>query len=158
MTFKSLFHCTRTHGALLGVLWRIGVKVGWNWTICSRYCQRAGLRRVADLERYCLKRPAITTHVVLLPRLLYQEEWRSRFEKLDDFWFIMHRGSVWPHSYFEPLIIGICFPLSRSYPWELKQHRERMVGLCRTMSKVSQTFNIRVRDHLRKLWRNLRPV
>ena len=118
----------------------------------------ATLIALKELARSRQKRPYTTTHVVIVPRLLYQEEWRSRFEKEVDLWFVFHNGSVWPHSAFEPLMVGIRFPLSRSYPWELKQDRERMVGLGRTMSEVSKACNLRVGDHLRKLWQVPRPV
>ena len=118
----------------------------------------ASLIALKEMARARHKRPTTSTHVVIIPRLLYQEEWRGRLKKEVDVWFLMHHGSVWPKSYFEPLVIGIRFPLSRSYPLELKQDRERMVGLGRTLSKVSETCNLQVGDHLRKLWRNPRPV
>lgn len=101
-------------------------------------------------------RPYTTTHVILVPRLLYEEEWRSRFQKEVDLWFVCHtncfRGTVWPHPCFEPLMVGIRFPFSRSYPWEVKQERERVVELGRALSKMSQTCHIRLGDHLRQLW------
>ena len=97
-------------------------------------------------------RPYTTTHVVLVPRLLYEEEWRGRFQKEVDLWFVMHAGTVWPHSCFEPLMVGIRFPFSRSFPWEVKQDRERMVELGSALSKVSKTCHVRLGDHLRELW------
>ena len=94
------------------------------------------------------RRPYTTTHVVIIPCLLYQAEWRSRFEKEVNLWFILHHGSVWPHSAFEYLIIGIRFPLSGSYPWEQKQDQDCMVELGRTFSKMSETCNLRVGYHI----------
>ena len=75
-----------------------------------------GLIVLKELARSRLKRPWSSTHVVIIPRLLYQEEWRGRFEKEVDLWFILYPGSAWPHVAFEPLMIGIRFPLSRFYP------------------------------------------
>ena len=95
---------------------------------------------------------------MIVPRLLYQEEWRGRFEKEVDCWFVLHHGITWPNSAFEPLMVGIRFPLSRSYPWAVKQDGERVVGLGRTLSKASETCHVRVGDYLRKLWRMPWPV
>jgi hypothetical protein len=116
----------------------------------------AGLIALKEMERSRLKRPYTTTHVVMIPRLLYQEEWRSRFEKSVDVWFSFYPGSVWPNSAFEPLMMGIRFPFARSYPWEVKQEREQVVGIGRALSKLSRDSHIRVGDYLRKFWRNPR--
>ncbi len=90
--------------------------------------------------------------MVIIPRLLYQEEWRGRFEKEVDLWFILYPGSAWPHVAFEPLMIGIRFPLSRSFPWELKQERDRVVEIGRALSKMSKDSHVRVGHYLRQLW------
>lgn len=116
----------------------------------------AGLIVLKEMERSRLKRPYTTAHVVIIPRLLYQEEWRSRFEKAVDLWFPLSCGSVWPACNYEPLMIGIRFSLSRSYPWEVKQERERMVELGRTLSQMSKVCHFQVRDHLRQLWNDPR--
>ena len=56
-------------------------------------------------------------------------------------------------------MIAIRFPFAGSYPWELIiQDRDQVVALGRTLSKVSETCNLRVGDHLRKLWRGPREV
>ena len=116
----------------------------------------AALIALRSLARSRQKRPYTTSHIVIIPRLLYQEEWRARFEKEVDLWFVFHHGTIWPHFTLEPLMFGIRFPLFRSYPWELKQDRDRMVELGRTLSKVSQTCNVQLGHHLRELWRNPR--
>ena len=92
-----------------------------------------GLIVLKELARSRLKHPWSSTHVVMIPRLLYQEEWRGQFEKEVDLWFILYPGSAWPHVAFEPLMIGIRFPLSRSFPWELKQERDRVVEIGRAL-------------------------
>jgi hypothetical protein len=62
--------------------------------------------------------------VVMIPRLLWDEEWQSQFEKEVDVWFILDNGLLWPHSAFEPLMVGISFPIlppSSPFPWQVKQ-------------------------------------
>jgi hypothetical protein len=71
------------------------------------------LKQVAKARQ---KRPYDCTHVIIIPRILYWEEWRSRFEKEVDVWFVLHSGEAWPHFAHEPLIVGFSFPMNRSYP------------------------------------------
>jgi len=47
-----------------------------------------------ELAQLWHKRPFEVSHVVLIPRLLWDEEWRNRFEKEVDIWFILHNGSL----------------------------------------------------------------
>ena len=70
-----------------------------------------------ELAKVLHKRPELVTHGILIPRLLYQEEWRKRFEKEVDIWFPLTPGEVWPISAYEPLMIGISFHLYRSCQW-----------------------------------------
>ena len=113
---------------------------------------------LAELAKSRLKRPYQVTHVFICPRLLWQEEWRRRFEKEMDFWFILHPGIAWPHSNFEPLLIGLSFPMSRTRPWLVRQLREQVVKAGRALSKVSKICHLQVRDYLRKIWLHLREV
>jgi hypothetical protein len=65
------------------------------------------------------KRPK-TQHLVLIPRLL-SATWRRLLEKPCDIIFTVPLGSdVWPSHHFEPLIVGIYFPLTRHRPWRLR--------------------------------------
>ena len=112
----------------------------------------AALKEVAKARH---KRPQYVTHVILIPRLLYQEEWRSRFQKEVDVWFTLSTGQVWPHSAFEPLLIGISFPLRRTRPWLLRMERDKVVEIGRALSEMSKTSHFLVGDYLRKLWRDL---
>ena len=115
----------------------------------------AALIALKELSRSQHKRPSSVTHVALIPRLLWDEEWCTRFEKEMDVWFILHTGSIWPHFAFEPLMVGIAFPIlspSSPYPWQVKQERQRVVDLGRALSKMSKTSDLRVGYHLRKLW------
>ncbi len=89
--------------------------------------------------------PFGVSHVVLIPRLLWDEEWCNRFEKEVDIWFILHNGSLLPHPAFEPLMVGISFPLlppSSPYPWQVKQERKRVVDLGRTLSQMSKSGDL----------------
>jgi hypothetical protein len=108
-----------------------------------------------ELARSRHKRPSEVTHVVIIPRLLWDEEWHSWFEKEVDVWFSLHNGSIWPHFAFEPLMVGISFPIlspSSSYPWQVKQEWKRVVDLDRALSEMSKTSEFRVGNYLRKLW------
>jgi hypothetical protein len=87
----------------------------------------------------------VVTHLVLIPRLLWDDEWHTGFEKEVDFWFILHKGSIWPHSAFEPLMVGILFPIlspSSSYPWQVKQEWKRVVDLGRALSEMSKMSDL----------------
>ncbi len=93
--------------------------------------------------------------MVMIPRLLWEEEWRSHFEKEVDFRFILHNGSIWPHFAFEPLLVGISFPIflpSSAFPWQVKQERTQVVELGRALSQMSKSGDLRVGDYLRQLW------
>jgi hypothetical protein len=52
----------------------------------------AALVALKELAVARQKRPYACTHVFLCQRLLWEEEWRSRFEKEMDFWFLLHPG------------------------------------------------------------------
>jgi hypothetical protein len=92
------------------------------------------------------------THVVLIQRVLYWEEWQSRFEKEMDLWFILHTGSVWPHTAHEPLVVGLSFPMNRSYPWYLRLETQKVVEIGRDLSRLSKTCHLQVGHYLRQLW------
>jgi hypothetical protein len=104
------------------------------------------------------KRPYHMTHVVMIPRILYWEEWQTRFEKEMDIWFVMHCGSVWPHFAHEPLIVGISFPIFRSYPWQLSLESNKVVEIGRDLSALSKICHIQVGDYLHKLWSSPRSL
>lgn len=113
----------------------------------------AALVALKELAKARHKRPYSSTHVILIPRLLYQEEWRKGFEKEVDVWFAMEPGgTAWPYSCFEPLIVGIAFPLYRTYPWLIRIDRDKVVEFGRTLCQMSKESHLQVRDHLCKLW------
>jgi hypothetical protein len=114
----------------------------------------AALIALKQLSRARHKRPYDSTHVVIIPRILYWEEWQSRFEKEMDIWFVMHSGEAWPHFAHEPLLVGLSFPMRRSYPWLLRLHSEKVVGIGRALSALSKTSHFRVGNYLRELWSN----
>jgi hypothetical protein len=114
----------------------------------------ATLIALKELSRSCHTRPSEVTHVVMIPRLLWDEEWQSRFEKEVYVWFILHNGSLWPHSAFEPLMVGISFPIlppSSPFPWQVKQEQTRVVDLGCALSQMSKSSDLRVGDYLRQL-------
>jgi hypothetical protein len=68
----------------------------------------AALIALKQLLRAKHKRPHDLTQIVLIPRLLYWEEWQSCYEKEMDVWFVMHTGDVWPHFAHKPLMVMGC--------------------------------------------------
>ena len=114
----------------------------------------AALAALKEVARARHKRPQYVTYVILIPRLLYQEEWRSRFQKEVDVWFTLSTGLMWPHSAYEPLLVGLSFPLRRTRPWLLRMERDKVVEIGRALSEMSKTSHVRVGDHLRELWRD----
>jgi len=65
------------------------------------------------------KRPQ-HTHLVIIPRLM-TARWRKFMSKICDLIFTVPIGSdIWIDSQFEPLVVGLCLPLSRHPPWRLK--------------------------------------
>jgi len=106
----------------------------------------AALLVLNELARSHHKRPSFSTHVVLTPHLLYQEEWRKRFEKEVDIWFPLQPGEFWPHSTFEPLMVDISFPLYRSYPWLLQVEQDKLVEIGCALLSLPKRCNLQVRD------------
>ena len=71
----------------------------------------AALVALKQLAKSRQKRPHQVAHVFMCQRFVWQEEWRRRFEKEMELWFILHPGTFWPHHLLEPLIVGISFPM-----------------------------------------------
>ena len=114
----------------------------------------AALIALKQLAKSRQKRPHHVTHVFLCQRLLWQEEWSRRFQKETDVWFMLHPGTFWPHHLFEPLLVGISFPMSNREqgPWLVRQKRDQVVDVGLALSKMSKTCHFQVGDYLRKLW------
>ena len=89
---------------------------------------------------------------VCLPTTTVAGGVEETFEKEVDLWFILHTGTFWPHDMFEPLLIGISFPLSRNHPWLVRQNRDPVVEVGRALSEMSKTCHLQVGDYLRELW------
>jgi hypothetical protein len=106
--------------------------------LCIAPPAAATLSALKEVAKGRHKRPRDTVYVILIPRLLYQEEWRSRFQKEVDVWFPLSTGEFWPHSAFEPLMVGISFPLYRTHPWQLRMERDKVVDIGRTLSHKCQ--------------------
>eukprot|EP00804_Cyclotella_cryptica_P017518 CCRYP_006692-RA/>CCRYP_006692-RA protein AED:0.38 eAED:0.38 QI:0/0/0/1/0/0/2/0/266 len=84
------------------------------------------------------KRPYTTTHVVLILRLLYQEEWQMRFKKEMDILFVLSAGSHWPSNAHEPLLVGLIFPLFSSFLWQLRLESKKVVDIGCSLSALSK--------------------
>jgi hypothetical protein len=83
-----------------------------------------------------LKRPYTGTHILLIQRPLYLEEWQGWFEKEVDVWFVCYFGEVWSHYSHAPIIVGNSFPFYRHYPWQLRLECEKVVGILNTEHKA----------------------
>ena len=118
----------------------------------------AALIALKQLAQAKHKQPYTMTHIVLIPRLLYREEWQARFEKEMDVWFVRSAGSHWPCSAHEPLLVGLSFPLFSSFPWQLKLEFKKVVDIGRALSALSKTRHVQVRSYLHKLWQDLRAL
>eukprot|EP00804_Cyclotella_cryptica_P005639 CCRYP_000018-RA/>CCRYP_000018-RA protein AED:0.39 eAED:0.53 QI:0/0/0/1/0/0/4/0/368 len=101
----------------------------------------AALIALKQLSRTKQKRRFDVTHVVLIPRLPYWEEWHSCFEKEMDIWFAMHNDPAWPTFTHKPLLVGLSFPMDRSYPWLLRLESKKVVEIGRFLSKLRVTYN-----------------
>ena len=117
----------------------------------------AALVALNQLAQSRHKRPTEVCHVFLCPRLLWAEEWRTRFEKEMDLWFMLQPGRAWSHKLFEPLLVGISFRMSEARdapggPWLVRQEREKVVEIGRALSEMSRTCHLQVGDYLRQLW------
>jgi hypothetical protein len=63
--------------------------------------------------------------------------WRKLLGKICDFVFTVPLGvSFWPASHFEPLVIGLYFPLLPFSPWQLR-HTRLLDGLAQQLSSLS---------------------
>jgi len=85
------------------------------------------------------KRP-LGSHIVLLPRL-WTSRWRRLLGKICDVVFTVPLGTLfWPDTHYEPLIVGIYFPLLPFSPWQLRG-TPFMDRLARVLSEVPRTHN-----------------
>eukprot|EP00956_Cyclotella_meneghiniana_P045803 scaffold385510_cov63-Cyclotella_meneghiniana.AAC.1 len=64
----------------------------------------AAIYALEEIAKGRHKRPQYVTYVILIPRILYQEEWRGKFQKEVDVWFPLLPGRFWPNSAYEPLM------------------------------------------------------
>jgi hypothetical protein len=73
-----------------------------------------------QLGKWIHMRPSDTIHIFIAPRLM-TSRWRKILGKMCDLVFTIPVGTdVWDLSQFEPLIVGISFPLIRHKPWRLR--------------------------------------
>jgi len=64
------------------------------------------------------KRPLIQ-HIILIP-CLFTATWRKLLGNICDLFFsVPLEASIWPNLHFEPLVVGLYFPLIRHKPWHL---------------------------------------
>ena len=112
----------------------------------------AALDALEELSVARLVRPSQVTAIVLVPQLL-QPEWRRRFVRCVDLYFVIAAGSsdIWPSHMHESLLVGISFPILRHEPWEWKRV-PFMVGLGRQLSSLHKDNSVLAGDILHKFW------
>ena len=79
------------------------------------------------------------THLVLIPRLM-TSKWRKMLGKVCDLVFTVPVGAdIWGVSQYEPLIVGLSFPLIKHRPWRLRDTPmlARVAGLLRELPETS---------------------
>lgn len=92
-----------------------------------------------QLGKWIHMRPADTIHIAVIPRLM-TSRWRKNLGKICDLVFTLPLGTnLWPHTQFEPLIIGISLPLIRYNPWRLRGTAllESVEGTLRSLPQIS---------------------
>lgn len=114
------------------------------------------LAALEELSMSKLKRPYELTHVVLIPRIMFNV-WRRRFLKEVDFHFELPVGTVWATHQHEPLIVGCSFPLSKHRPWKLGRSAA-LVGAQRTLQSMRKKDDLGYGDRLRELWDFTRKI
>ena len=109
MASTSTFLCTWTPESWQGWHWKTGVRVGWNWTIQHHWHLWAGLRRTSTWYPYL--GPTASGCFSRFERLLYQEEWRTRFEIEVDLWFVLQKNLFGLALLLNPLWLAFVFLL-----------------------------------------------
>jgi len=102
------------------------------------------------------KRPQ-TFHIVVIPRLM-TPYWRSLLGKICDLIVTIPLGSTpWPNRHFEPLLLGIYFPLTRHRPWRLRD-TPLLANVASQLSGLRASAFNWGGDILRKLLRDARSL
>ena len=97
------------------------------------------------------KRPFDSTHIVLIPRLMYNR-WRKRLIKEADLVLEIPAGvECWPQSKHEPLILAVCCSVCKSAPFRVREKKE-VVEIFRTLQDLRKEGSVEFRDCLREFW------
>ena len=68
-----------------------------------------------------------------------------------DFWLLIEPNPFWPLDCFEPLVLGISFPLRHSSPWKIRRV-PIVVDLGKSLQKMFASGDMVAGDILRKFW------
>ncbi len=116
----------------------------------------AGEAALEQLAKVVHKRPQ-HAHVVIIPRLM-TALWRRTLSKICDLIFTVPIGSdLWAFSQHEPLIVGVCLPLSRHSPWKLRG-TPMLVRVDRLLRQLPPATHQWGRDILRELLQQARRL
>ena len=93
-----------------------------------------------------------TPHMFVCPRSM-TFHWRKMLLKYADVVFYINPGSrsFWPHNMFEPLVLGLILPYSKSPPWQLKRSPQ-VLALESELREVWSSEERDERDILFKFW------
>ena len=116
----------------------------------------AGLIAVEQLRRARVKRE-VSTHVVLIPRLM-SAEWRKQLFKVSDLFVELPFDEFWQKEIqHEPLIFAVVFPFLSHRPWQLKRS-PAFLGMGNVLRSMWKEDNVTARTVLRKLFTQQRRL
>lgn len=109
-----------------------------------------------EIRKARLKRRS-STHVIIIPRLCTTLWLKQLYKAADIVLYLPCSYSHWSSLMFEPLVIGILFPYSRFYPWQLKGS-PRLCTDRRKMQSLLQAGEVDSGDLLRKFFISTRKI
>ena len=116
----------------------------------------AAISAIEELRKARTKRRS-STHLVIVPRVATPLWLKQLYKRCDIVLFIPPHFSFWPHSCYEPLTLGFCFPYLRHYPWELGR-TPKCRAMERNLRSLFKNPNIDPRTVLRQLFRDVRGL
>ena len=106
---------------------------------------------MAEELRKCRHKRQLSTHIVLIPRLM-SPYWRKQINKASDLVLSLPPGhNAWPSTMHEPLTIAFIFPFLKNRPWQLRGSIA-LLALGRELSRVWKNNCPGEKYFLWKLW------
>ena len=115
-----------------------------------------GLIAVEQLRRARLKRE-VSTHVVIIPRLM-SAEWKKQLFKVSDLFIELPFDGFWNKEFqHEPLIFAVVFPFLSHRPWQLKRS-PAFLGMGNVLRSMWKEDKVASGSLLRKLFSQQRRL